>query len=72
MVVTRLRNGTTVTANAPRLAAASLRDRAAQAAQEYVATLSALGLSIEDAVAAVRRLEAPRQAQSGGSPDRRG
>ncbi|HEY7222610.1 MAG TPA: hypothetical protein VH561_03200 [Micromonosporaceae bacterium] len=42
----------------PSPSAASLCERAGRAAREYLATLQALGLSIEDALATIRELPA--------------
>lgn len=58
VVVTRLRNGTTVTLQARRLAEDSVRARVARAARAYVDTITSLGMSPEDAIRAVRELPA--------------
>jgi GntR family transcriptional regulator len=55
-VTTGARNGTTVAPQPPRLATAEVRARARDAAREYVASVRMLGLSLEDAIAALRNL----------------
>jgi GntR family transcriptional regulator len=60
IVATGLRHGTSVTAQAPRIAATSLRERAARAARDYIATLASLGLSLNDAIAAIHELPSRR------------
>jgi DNA-binding transcriptional regulator YhcF (GntR family) len=58
-VRTGARNGTTVAAQPTRQANAEVRARARHAAREYLASVGALGLSIEDAIAALRSLQPP-------------
>ena len=58
-VTTGARNGTTVAAQPPRVATAEVRARARDAAREYLVSMRALGLSLEDAIAALRNLPPP-------------
>ena len=62
-VSSRVRHGTVVAA-APRASASAVRDQVGDAAGAYAATARRLGLSIDDAVAAVRARWA-----DGGPPD---
>lgn len=54
LVVSRVRHGTRVTERRPHLASADVRRRLREAARAYLATAYQLGVSTEDAAAALR------------------
>jgi DNA-binding transcriptional regulator YhcF (GntR family) len=57
VVVTGARTGTVVAADPPRRTTREIQARVRAAADAYLSTIRALGLSTEDAVAALRRLD---------------
>jgi GntR family transcriptional regulator len=55
VIVTRVRHGTTVAPRRPTMSAAETQGRLAEAAKTYLTTARILGVSLDDAIAALRR-----------------